>query len=166
MGPHPQTGTWFSMYSATSIFDHKHLNTVIIRFRNYGFVFILYECVICYLIRMAARGIIFAHETFLLFISSSLNCFYSESYSASFLGVLQRDISVNNPALVQAMAWHRTGDKLLPESMMTQFNDAYMCHRPQWVKEVSSRGRGIQTTFTNTKIRAWTSNYIHVKGGI
>ena len=29
-------------------------------------------------------------------------------------------------ALVQVMAWHRTGDKPLPEAMMLQFTDAYM----------------------------------------
>ena len=35
----------------------------------------------------------------------------------------------NKPALVQVMAWRRTGDKLLPEPVMTQFTDAYMRHR-------------------------------------
>ena len=35
----------------------------------------------------------------------------------------------NKPALVQAMAWRRTGDKLLPEPVMTQFTDAYMRHQ-------------------------------------
>ena len=34
----------------------------------------------------------------------------------------------NIPALVQLMAWRRTGDKPLSEPMMTKFNDAYMCH--------------------------------------
>ena len=34
----------------------------------------------------------------------------------------------NKPALVQIMAWRRTGDKPLPEPMMTQFTDAYMRH--------------------------------------
>ena len=34
----------------------------------------------------------------------------------------------NKPALVQVMAWRRTGDKPLPEPMMTQFSDAYMRH--------------------------------------
>ena len=32
----------------------------------------------------------------------------------------------NKSALVQVMAWRRTGDKPLPEAMMTQFTDAYM----------------------------------------
>ena len=32
----------------------------------------------------------------------------------------------NKPALVQVMAWHRTGDKPLPEPMLTQSTDAYM----------------------------------------
>ena len=31
-------------------------------------------------------------------------------------------------ALVQVMAWHQTGDKPLPEAMMTQFTDTYMWH--------------------------------------
>ena len=34
----------------------------------------------------------------------------------------------NKLALVQAMAWRRTGDKPLPEPMFTQFFDAYMRH--------------------------------------
>ena len=34
----------------------------------------------------------------------------------------------NTWALVQVMAWHRTGDKPLPELMLTQFSDAYMLH--------------------------------------
>ena len=34
----------------------------------------------------------------------------------------------NNTALVQVMAWRRTGDKPLPELMQTQFTDAYLRH--------------------------------------
>ena len=34
----------------------------------------------------------------------------------------------NKPALVQAMAWCRTGDKPLPEPMLAQFPDTYMRH--------------------------------------
>ena len=34
----------------------------------------------------------------------------------------------NTSALVQVMAWRRTGDKPLPESVMMQFIDAYMRH--------------------------------------
>ena len=34
----------------------------------------------------------------------------------------------NDPALVQIMAWRRTGDKPLSETMLTQFTDAYMRH--------------------------------------
>ena len=32
----------------------------------------------------------------------------------------------NKPALVQVMAWRRTGDKPLTGPMLTQFTDAYM----------------------------------------
>ena len=35
----------------------------------------------------------------------------------------------NKLALVQVMAWHRIGDKPLPEPMLTQFHDAYMRNR-------------------------------------
>ena len=34
----------------------------------------------------------------------------------------------NKTALVQEMAWRRTGGKPLPEPMLTQFTDAYMRH--------------------------------------
>ena len=34
----------------------------------------------------------------------------------------------NAIALVEVMACHRTGDKPLPEPMLTKVNDAYMCH--------------------------------------
>ena len=33
-----------------------------------------------------------------------------------------------NSALVQVVAWHRIGEKPLPESMLTQFTDAYIRH--------------------------------------
>ena len=32
----------------------------------------------------------------------------------------------NKSALVQVMAWRRTGDKPLPELLLAQFTDAYM----------------------------------------
>ena len=31
-------------------------------------------------------------------------------------------------ALVQVMAWHRTGEKPSPKSMLTKFTDAYIQH--------------------------------------
>ena len=34
----------------------------------------------------------------------------------------------NKAALVQAMAWRRTGDKPLPESRLAEVTDAYMRH--------------------------------------
>ena len=42
----------------------------------------------------------------------------------------------NNPALVQIMAWHRIGDKLLSKPMLTWFTDAYIC---------VTRGRGVNS---------------------
>ena len=34
----------------------------------------------------------------------------------------------NKPTLVEVMDWRGTGDKPLPEPMLTQFNDMYMWH--------------------------------------
>ena len=44
------------------------------------------------------------------------------------LKFVSRGSIVNKPALVQVMAWRRTGDKPLPELMLTQSTDAYMRH--------------------------------------
>ena len=44
------------------------------------------------------------------------------------LKFIPRSQTDNKPALVQVMAWRPTGDKPLPEPMMTQFADAYMQH--------------------------------------
>ena len=44
------------------------------------------------------------------------------------LEFVPRSPIVNKPALVQVMAWRRTGDKPLPEQMLTQFADAFMRH--------------------------------------
>ena len=35
----------------------------------------------------------------------------------------------SEPALIQVMAWRRTGDKPFPEPMMTLFTDAYIRHQ-------------------------------------
>ena len=49
------------------------------------------------------------------------------SIKKSLKFVLRRSTD-NKPSLVQVMAWHRIGDKPLPEPMMAQFTDAYMWH--------------------------------------
>ena len=60
------------------------------------------------------------------------NCLILIKISLKF--VLQGPLN-NIPALVQTMAWYRSGDKPLSESMMVLFDDAYICvTRPQWVK--------------------------------
>ena len=47
----------------------------------------------------------------------------------------------NKSVLFPVMAWRRTGDKPLPESMMTHVNDAYMRPRPHCDKEPISAKR-------------------------
>ena len=44
------------------------------------------------------------------------------------LKLIPRSPIDNKSALVQVMACRRTGDKPLPEAMMTHFTDAYMRH--------------------------------------
>ena len=44
------------------------------------------------------------------------------------LEFVSRSPIVNQPTLVQVMAWRRAGDKPLPGLMLTQFTDAYMRH--------------------------------------
>ena len=40
----------------------------------------------------------------------------------------------NKSALVQVMAWRRTGAKPLHKPMLTQFTDAYLRHEGRWFK--------------------------------
>ena len=44
------------------------------------------------------------------------------------LKFVPRSLINNKSALVQVMAWRRTGDKPLADAMMTQFTDTYMWH--------------------------------------
>ena len=49
------------------------------------------------------------------------------------LEFVSKDPNDNIPALVQIMAWHRTGDKPLSEPMVALFTDIYIyVTRPQW----------------------------------
>ena len=44
------------------------------------------------------------------------------------LKLVPRILIDNKSALVQVMAWRRTGEKPLPEPMLTQFTDVYVRH--------------------------------------
>ena len=71
--------------------------------------------------KMAA---IFANDIFKrIFLNENIRI--SNQISLKFVPYGPND---NTSALVQVMAWRRTGDKPLPEAMMTQFSDAYMRH--------------------------------------
>ena len=56
---------------------------------------------------------------------SWLKVLYFEPISPKFV---PRDQIGNNAVLVQVRAWHRTGDKPLPEPMVAQLTDTYMRH--------------------------------------
>ena len=54
----------------------------------------------------------------------------------------------NKPALLLVMAWHRIGDKPLPEAMLTQFTDAYICSTSR--RWFWGWGQHIRETYVNT----------------
>ena len=56
---------------------------------------------------------------------SSINFFFIR-ISLKFV---PKDPIDNMPAFVDVMAWHRTGDKPLPEPVLTQFTDTYMRYK-------------------------------------
>ena len=57
--------------------------------------------------------------------------YFYENYSAwitiSPKFIIKSQID-NRPTLVQAMAWCETGNKPLPDPMVIEFPDIYMCH--------------------------------------
>ena len=59
------------------------------------------------------------------------NCYILIKFSLKFLRKGPID---NNPALVQIMAWHRSGDKPLSKPMMISLPTHICVTRPQWVK--------------------------------
>ena len=67
---------------------------------------------------------ILAHDIFkYIFLNESV-----ESPIQISPNLVPRSLIDNKPVLVQVMAWRQMCDKPLPESMMTQFTDAYMRH--------------------------------------
>ena len=62
-----------------------------------------------------------------------LNENYRISIQISLKVVVRSEID-NKPALLQGMALRQTGDKLLPELMLTQFTDTFMGHQGGWVQ--------------------------------
>ena len=50
----------------------------------------------------------------------------------------------NNPALVQVMAWHPTGARSLPESVITQFIDAFVSHQALVNKPIEAETKRMQ----------------------
>ena len=47
------------------------------------------------------------------------------------LKFVSKDLIDNDSALVEVMAWRRTGEKPLPEPMLTHFTDACMWHQDE-----------------------------------
>ena len=55
----------------------------------------------------------------------------------------------NIEALVQVMAWRRTGDKPVPEPVLIQFTDAYMRHKGRWVNISNHKQNILYTPWCN-----------------
>ena len=75
----------------------------------------------------------------------------------------------NNPALVQIMAWRRSGDKPLSEPMMVRLPTHICVTLPQWVKYSVTQlnltwDQGhVSVSGTSIRIRLWMINYIRLK---
>ena len=54
------------------------------------------------------------------------------------LKFVPKDPIDNNPALIQIIAWHQTGDKPLSEPMMVRSQTHICISRPQWVNPSSA----------------------------
>ena len=67
----------------------------------------------------------------------------------------------NKSALVQVMAWHQTGDKPLPETMMTQFSDEYMLVGDELTHYSLMVSYGIMK-HSGHLFRLWLLNYISI----
>ena len=70
--------------------------------------------------------------------------------------------SINNfPSLVQIMAWRRSGDKPLSETMMVSLPTHICVTRPQWVNSspaVGAKGRWDKKIYRLAKFRPYASN--------
>ena len=72
----------------------------------------------------------FADDIFTCIFDNENCCFYIK-FSLKYVRKGPID---NNPALVQIMAWRRSGDKSLSEPMMISLPTHICVTRPQWVK--------------------------------
>ena len=85
---------------------------------------------------------LFCYSLAAIFADDNFKCiFLNENDRISFwisLKFVLRSPFNNNPALVQVMAWRRTGDKPLSEPMVVRLPTHICVTRPQWVKWVSS----------------------------
>ena len=82
-------------------------------------------------LRPGQDGRHFADDIFTrIFINE--NCCIFIKFSLKYV---RKDPNDNNPALVQIMAWRRSGDKLLSEPMMVSLPTHICVTRPQWVKK-------------------------------
>ena len=69
------------------------------------------------------------------------------------LKFVPKELIDNKSALVQVMAWRRTGDKAVSESIVAYFTDAYICvTRPQWTGSPKPRENTIERCHTRWEI--------------
>ena len=88
-------------------------------------------------LRPRQNGRRFADDTFKC-ISLNENARISIKISLKFV---PKGLVNNNPALVQIMAWRRSGDKPLSEPMMVSLLTHICVTRPQWVNAVAFQSK-------------------------
>ena len=91
------------------------------------------------------------------FAKTSSNAFSRTKVRISLKFVPEGLIS-HNPMLVPVMAWHRTGAKLLPEPMLTQFTDKYIRHKGRWVNYLISTRPQLHWGTGSTGDRKWVDS--------
>ena len=86
-------------------------------------------------LRPRRNGHHFADDLF-KYIFLNENAWILIEISLKFVPICQIN---NTPALVQIMAWHQLGDKLLSESVMARLPTPICITRPQWVSTINGK---------------------------
>ena len=63
--------------------------------------------------------------------------------------------------LIQAMVWIPADDKPLPESVLVNFTDAYVCHQPQWTEHVHQSSQRCQTVKSDLHTQVSPISRVH-----
>ena len=114
-------------------------------------------CAIAVLLRLRQNGCHFADDIFkCIFLNEKFRI--SNSISLNYVPY---DLIDSISSLVQIMAWRRIGGKPLSEPMMVNLL-THMCHRPQWVKKLSSMWIYFYVSWNKFKCIVCSANHTEI----